>query len=85
MAKDEGAFDMDAIADMACKAGAPSPHVFGEVAADTPEKVLENWDAIKRADRAQRTAASAMDGVSHGLPGLMRNGEDTEQGREAGL
>lgn len=35
--------------------------------------MLENWDAIKRADRAQQTAASAMDGVSHGLPGLMRS------------
>ena len=74
MAKDEGAFDMDAIADMACKKLVHRhPHVFGEVAADTPEKVLENWDAIKRADRAQQTAASAMDGVSHGLPGLMRS------------
>lgn len=74
MAKDEGAFDMDAIADMACKKLVHRhPHVFGAVAADTPEKVLENWDAIKRADRAQQTAASAMDGVSHGLPGLMRS------------
>ena len=60
MAKDEGAFDMDAIADMACKKLVHRhPHVFGEVAADTPEKVLENWDAIKRADRAQQTAAAA--------------------------
>ena len=74
MAKDEGAFDMDAIADMACKKLVHrNTHVFGAVAADTPEKVLENWDAIKRADRAQQTAASAMDGVSHGLPGLMRS------------
>ena len=74
MAKDEGAFDMDAIADMACKKLVHRhPHVFGAAAADTPEKVLENWDAIKRADRAQQTAASAMDGVSHGLPGLMRS------------
>ena len=74
MSKDEGGFDMDAIADMACKKLVHRhPHVFGAVAADTPEKVLENWDAIKRADRAQQTAASAMDGISHGLPGLMRS------------
>ena len=73
-AKDEGGFDKVDIAEMACKKLVHRhPHVFGAVAADTPEKVLENWDAIKRADRAQQTAASAMDGVSHGLPGLMRS------------
>ena len=74
MAKDEGQYDMDVIADMACKKLVHRhPHVFGTVSAETPDKVLENWDAIKRADRAQQTAASAMDGISHGLPGLMRS------------
>lgn len=74
MAKDEGRFDMDAISDMACKKLVHRhPHVFGAVQAETPDKVLENWDAIKRADRAQQTAASAMDGISHGLPGLIRS------------
>mgnify|MGYP000771939295 FL=1 len=54
MAKDEGRFDMDAISDMACKKLVHRhPHVFGAVQAETPDKVLENWDAIKRADRAQ--------------------------------
>ena len=84
MAKDEGAFDMDAIADMACKKLVHRhPHVFGEVAADTPEKVLENWDAIKRADRGQQSAASAMDGIPRGLPGLMRS--EKIQGKAAKL
>ncbi|HIT30960.1 MAG TPA: MazG family protein, partial [Candidatus Scatomorpha stercoravium] len=43
------------------------------VKADTPDEVLTNWDAIKRADRGQQSAASAMDGIPRGLPGLMRS------------
>ena len=41
--------------------------------ADTPDEVLANWDAIKRADRGQQSVASAMDGIPRGLPGLMRS------------
>ena len=86
MAKDEGAFDMDAIADMACKKLVHRhPHVFGEVAADTPEKVLENWDAIKRADRGQQSVASAMDGVPRGLPGLMRSQKIQDKAAKQGF
>lgn len=86
MAKDEGAFDMDAIADMACKKLVHRhPHVFGEVAADTPEKVLENWTPSSALTARSRRAASAMDGVSHGLPGLMRSEKIQNKAGKAGL
>ena len=86
MAKDEGQFDMDAISDMACKKLVHRhPHVFGAVQAETPDKVLENWDAIKRADRAQQTAASAMDGISHGLPGLIRSDKIQHKAAQLGF
>ena len=74
IAKENGGFDLDAISDEACKKLVHRhPHVFGSVKADTPEEVLTNWDAIKRADRGQQSVASAMDGIPRGLPGLMRS------------
>ena len=74
IAKENGGFDLDDISDEAVKKLIHRhPHVFGTVKADTPEEVLANWDAIKRADRGQQSVASAMDGISRGLPGLMRS------------
>lgn len=46
------------------------PHVFGSVKADDSDTVLKNWDAIKLEEKKERT--HALDGVSPGLPALMR-------------
>ena len=74
IAKERGGFTLDDISDEAVKKLVHRhPHVFGTVKADTPDEVLTNWDAIKRADRGQQSAASAMDGIPRGLPGLMRS------------
>ena len=74
ISEEEGGFDIGDVCDEICrKLIVRHPHIFGDVSAETSDQVLDNWDAIKRADRAQQTAASAMDGISHGLPGLMRS------------
>lgn len=74
ISKERGGFTLDDISDEAVKKLVHRhPHVFGSVKADTPDEVLTNWDAIKRADRGQQSAASAMDGIPRGLPGLMRS------------
>ncbi len=74
ISKERGGFTLDDISDEAVKKLVHRhPHVFGTVKADTPDEVLTNWDAIKRADRGQQSAASAMDGIPRGLPGLMRS------------
>lgn len=73
MESEKGSFDIDDVADAACKKLVHRhPHVFGTVRADTPDKVLDNWDSIKRGDRAQDTVASAMDGISKAQPALVR-------------
>lgn len=73
MEEELGNWNIDAVADEACKKLVHRhPHVFGSVAAENSEQVLDNWDAIKRADRAQETIASSMEGVSHALPALIR-------------
>ena len=72
--KEKGGFDLDDVSDEAVKKLIHRhPHVFADTKADTPEEVLANWDAIKRADRGQKSVASAMDGIPKGLPGLMRS------------
>lgn len=48
------------------------PHVFGDVRADTSEKVLENWDKIKSEEKDRRTVTSKMDSIPPALPALMR-------------
>ena len=72
--KEKGGFDLEDVSDEAVKKLVHRhPHVFADTKADTPEEVLANWDAIKRADRGQKSVASAMDGIPKGLPGLMRS------------
>ncbi|NCB50819.1 MAG: nucleoside triphosphate pyrophosphohydrolase [Clostridia bacterium] len=71
--QDAGNFDMNDIADAACKKLVfRHPHVFGNVSADTPDQVLDTWEQVKRDERAQKTTASAMDSVPRGLPALWR-------------
>jgi MazG family protein len=52
------------------------PHVFGDVAAETAEDVLRNWEAMKQAERAEEGKArgeceSMLESVSARLPAMM--------------
>lgn len=48
------------------------PHVFGSVVADTTDKVLENWDKIKVAEKHRDTVTSQLNAIPAQLPALMR-------------
>jgi tetrapyrrole methylase family protein/MazG family protein len=52
------------------------PHVFGEVKADTPEQVLQNWEAIKKEEKAEKNGEAApvsvLSGVPRVLPALLK-------------
>lgn len=66
-------FDIDAVCDGICKKLIyRHPHVFGDVVAETSEKVLINWDALKQKEKGQKDMADVLDGVSSALPSLMR-------------
>lgn len=68
-----GVFNIDDVADAACKKLIyRHPHVFGNVEVDGSAQVLENWDALKRKEKAQDTVATAMDDVAETLPALWR-------------
>lgn len=71
--KDAGRFTMDEVTDGICsKLIHRHPHVFADTVAETSEKVLENWDKIKKEEKGRKTASSSMDSVPPALPALMR-------------
>jgi len=66
-------FDMDAVCDEVCKKLIMRhPHVFGDVVAETTGEVLNNWDAIKKASKGQKTQSEVLHSVAKSLPSLMR-------------
>ncbi len=48
------------------------PHVFGDVEVSGAEEVLRNWEAIKRAEKAQNGEEETFADVPRALPALMR-------------
>ncbi len=48
------------------------PHIFGDVSAETTDKVLENWDALKAKEKHRETVTDSMRSVARPLPALMR-------------
>lgn len=72
IAEEEGRFTMDDVArSIVEKLLRRHPHVFGEDQCADSAEVLKKWDDIKRAEKGDR-ATSALDGISGGLPALMR-------------
>lgn len=70
---EKGVFDINDVANDVCqKMVIRHPHVFGEVKADTTEKVLDNWDKIKMQTKEQSSQTEAMDSIARSLPALMR-------------
>ena len=61
------------------------PHVFGDAKAETSEQVLVNWEALKRTEKGQRSAADAIEAVPHTLPALWRAEKTVSKSRKAGF
>ncbi|MBN1180410.1 MAG: nucleoside triphosphate pyrophosphohydrolase [Anaerolineae bacterium] len=61
---------VDVIAGIDAKLKYRHPHVWGGVAVDGAADVLERWERLKRAEKAERT--SLLDGVPRALPALQQ-------------
>ena len=77
IAETDGTFDVaDVMRAEMTKLVRRHPHVFGDEAVGGTGDVLRNWEAIKRAERAEagapEAAPSALDGVPDALPALLR-------------
>ena len=72
LAREEGRFDFDAVArEISAKLVRRHPHVFGDMQCADSAEVLRKWEDIKRAEKSGR-AESVLDGISIGLPALIR-------------
>lgn len=73
MAEEASRFDFGDVVDEVCKKLiVRHPHVFGQVTVSGTADVLNNWDAIKRQTKGQKTSSQAMDSVPREFPALMR-------------
>jgi len=69
IAEEKGEFNMeDVIRSISEKMIRRHPHVFGNVEADTSDKVLANWDEIKRQENGGKY--SLLDSVPKNIPSL---------------
>lgn len=85
IAAEEGRFDFDHVArEISEKLIRRHPHVFGEDSCADSEAVLRRWDEIKRAEKGA-AAGSALDGVSGGLPALLRAQKVQKKAAKAGF
>ena len=70
---ENGSFDMNDVANDVCvKLIHRHPHVFGDVQADTSEKVLSNWEKIKSEEKERKTVTDKLRAIPPMLPALMR-------------
>jgi tetrapyrrole methylase family protein/MazG family protein len=73
MERQLGHFDIDDVCNRLClKLIERHPHIFGDVVAENSDKVLKNWDEIKKKQKGQKSQTEAMQDIPKVLPALMR-------------
>ena len=84
IASEKGQFDMKDVCDRLCdKLIFRHPHVFGEVQADTAEKVVENWEQIKMKEKDGNKMV--LSGVPSALPSLIKAYRIQDKARNVGF
>jgi tetrapyrrole methylase family protein/MazG family protein len=61
------------------------PHVFGTQKVASAEEVRDNWQAIKRQEKAHHAPESLLDAIPAGLPALMRAYRISSRAARAGF
>ncbi len=86
LAEDEGAFDLDAVADGICqKMIYRHPHVFGTEHAQDVGQVLANWETLKQTEKGQETYTDTLNAVARTLPALWRAEKLQKKAARAGF
>ena len=86
IASETDAFDINDVIDgIARKMILRHPHVFGDVVAETTDKVLENWDNIKRDEKHQTSFTDTLKSVPMAYPSLMRAAKVQKRAAKAGM
>ncbi len=86
MEKEAGSFTFDDVVDGVCqKLVVRHPHVFGDVTASDSAQVLQNWDAIKRKTKGDKSQTDMLKSVPRSLPALMRAEKVQGRARRVGF
>ena len=89
MASERGDFTIaDVISHIYHKMVRRHPHVFGDAKASTSAEVLQNWEAIKAAERAEASPEeppSLLEGVSTKIPALIETYQLTARAGRVGF
>lgn len=86
IAKEKGEFDIeDVITGICKKIILRHTHVFGNDSADTPEEVVDNWEAIKKKEKGLTTQTEVLKGVPKNLPALMRSWKVQQKAAQVGF
>lgn len=71
LGEEEGAFDYADVADAVCdKLIYRHPHVYGDIHANTPGEVKENWETLKL--RKKNRKSGTLGGVPRSLPAMVK-------------
>ena len=84
LGEEEGAFDFGDVADALCdKLIYRHPHVYGDIHANTPDQVKENWEA--RNLRKKNRRSGTLGGVPRSLPAMVKAYRMGEKAAGAGF
>jgi len=86
IARENGWFDVDGVCEtISEKMVRRHPHVFGDREVSGSAEVLQNWEEIKRDERAGTGSSSVLDGVPSSLPALLKAFRMTEKAAAVGF
>ena len=84
LGEEEGAFDFGDVANDLCdKLIYRHPHVYGDIHANTPAEVTENWEALKL--RKKKRKSGTLGGVPRSLPAMVKAYRIGEKAAGAGF
>ena len=84
LGEEEGAFDFGDVVDALCdKLIYRHPHVYGDIHANTPDQVKENWEALKLRKKNRRSGT--LGGVPRSLPAMVKAYRMGEKAAGAGF
>ncbi|MCX7711970.1 MAG: nucleoside triphosphate pyrophosphohydrolase [Clostridia bacterium] len=86
IAEEEGTFTIeDVITGISRKMILRHTHVFGEDKAETPDEVVDNWEAIKKKEKGVRNQTEVLKDVPSILPALMRSYKVQQKAAQVGF
>jgi MazG family protein len=86
IARENDWFDLDDVCEtISEKMVRRHPHVFGDREVSGSAEVLQNWEEIKRDERAGTDSPSVLDGVPSSLPALLKAYRMTEKAAAVGF